>query len=82
MNNDACGFDKEKELLKLHGETTQINNSGVCPVCGELIEDYGSMEFEGDMGYFPWHCHNCNTDGEEWYNLEFAGHNYYDENGK
>ena len=67
MNND-----KEKEI---------INNQGICPVCGQMIDNYESIQFEGDMAYFPWHCDKCGTDGEEWYSLEFAGHNYYDKEG-
>lgn len=67
MNNE------EKEI---------INNQGICPCCGEMIDNYQEIEFEGEYAYFPWHCDKCGTDGQEWYKLEFAGHNYYDENGE
>lgn len=56
-------------------------NQGICPVCGEMIDNYDSFEFEGEQGYFPWHCDKCDTEGQEWYNLEFCGHNYYDKEG-
>ena len=32
------------------------------------------------MCYFPWTCPNCKHEGEEWYSLEFAGHNVIDDN--
>lgn len=59
------------------------NEVGVCPFCnhdGEL--DYDCFEMEsGNMGYFKWTCENCGHEGEEWYHLEFVGHNVIDENG-
>lgn len=58
------------------------NKQGVCPRCGEIIDNYGAIEFEGDMCYFPWHCNKCGLEGEEWYSLEFTGHNIFDENGE
>lgn len=33
------------------------------------------------MCYFPWKCLTCKHEGEEWYSLEFVGHNVIDENG-
>lgn len=55
---------------------------GVCPCCGEQSLDYKAIEFEGDMGYFPYTCTNCKIEGEEWYYMDFNGHNVYDENGE
>lgn len=51
------------------------NIQGVCPVCHSDDLDYKAIEFEGDMAYFPYTCHNCNFSGEEWYNMDFNGHN-------
>ena len=32
------------------------NNIGKCPFCNnEGTLDYGAVEFEGEMCYFPWH---------------------------
>lgn len=59
------------------------NKVGVCPFCnheGEL--EYGCVSNEDDnMCYYKWRCLNCNHEGEEWYYLEFVGHNVFDENG-
>lgn len=72
---------KYDELIQLKNEHKLTNIQGKCPHCGKLIETYGSIEFEGDMVYFPWHCEYCNIDGEEWYELKFQGHNIYDDEG-
>lgn len=55
------------------------NAQGVCPVCGKNTLDYGDMEERGNALYYNWHCLNCNNDGEEWYRLEFDGHEVLDE---
>lgn len=51
------------------------NEQGTCPNCQSLELDYGVAEFEDNMIYYPWECTQCNLKGEEWYSLEFAGHN-------
>ncbi len=33
------------------------------------------------MCYFPYECKSCGLKGEEWYSMQFAGHNIYNENG-
>lgn len=57
------------------------NNAGYCPFCGENNLEYGTVVFEGEMCYFPWKCLTCEHEGEEWYSLEFIGHNVIDEIG-
>lgn len=58
------------------------NNIGKCPFCNnEGTLDYGAVQFEGEMCYFPWQCLECKHEGEEWYSMEFIGHNVIDENG-
>lgn len=57
------------------------NNKGYCPFCGKNNLEYGAVRFEGEMCYFPWECLTCKHEGEEWYSLEFIGHNVIDENG-
>lgn len=57
------------------------NNQGICPFCGESNLEYGAVEFEGEMCYFPWQCLECKHEGEEWYSMEFIGHNVINENG-
>jgi C4-type Zn-finger protein len=57
------------------------NKQGECPVCGKQDLDYGAAEFEGDMMYFPWTCNQCKAQGEEWYSMEFTGHNVNTEEG-
>ena len=41
------------------------NSMGVCPHCKEQELEYGSIQLEG----------------EEWYSMEFIGHNVYDKEG-
>ncbi len=58
------------------------NRQGECPICnGHNIMhehiDYG----DGDYVYYPWKCEDCSAQGEEWYKLEFVGHNLYNEQG-
>ena len=57
------------------------NWQGMCPYCNSRDLDYGSIEFEDDMCYFPWECCGCGKTGEEWYSMEFAGHNVNTEDG-
>lgn len=58
------------------------NNIGKCPFCNnEGTLDYGAVQFEGEMCYFPWQCLECKHEGEEWYSMDFIGHNVIDENG-
>lgn len=59
------------------------NNIGVCPFCNEVGNlDYECFEMaDNEMGYYKWFCPNCKHEGEEWYILEFIGHNVIDEEG-
>lgn len=42
------------------------NNIGKCPFCNnEGTLDYGAVQFEGEMCYFPWQCLECKHEGEE-----------------
>lgn len=50
---------------------------GRCPFCDCENLDYKSIRLEGDCCYFPWVCGTCGNRGEEWYNLDFTGHNVY-----
>ncbi len=60
-----------------------INEQGCCPKCHGLNLDYGAIEYQDDgMCYYPYKCKDCGQQGEEWYRLEFQGHNVYDENGE
>lgn len=56
-------------------EKKLLNYEGQCPFCGSCDLNYGTIELEGDMMYYPWKCEHCGHEGEEWYNLIFAGHN-------
>lgn len=58
-----------------------VNEEGHCPKCDSTDLNYGAVEFEGDMCYFPYTCNECGTHGEEWYRLDFEGHNVYEEDG-
>ena len=49
---------------------------GNCPCCGSLGLDYGILEpNDGTQIFYPWTCWNCGSEGSEYYNLVFSGHN-------
>ena len=51
------------------------NEMGFCPYCNNRDLVYGSVAYEDNMCYFPWICDKCGHQGEEWYTMQFAGHN-------
>lgn len=58
----------------------KCNEQGLCPKCESNNLDYGCVQFDGNMCYFPYICAECGTQGEEWYSMEFEGHNIKTEN--
>lgn len=50
------------------------NEQGVCPVCGSTNLSWGDSECVGDYMYYNWSCLDCQTEGQEWYELVFRGH--------
>lgn len=58
------------------------NEQGYCPKCHGYNLNYQPAEFEDTMVVFPYKCEDCGQEGEEWYNLDFAGHNVYADNGE
>lgn len=58
-----------------------MNKQGVCPKCQGYNLDYQPIEFTDTMCYYHYKCDDCGQEGEEWYNMEFAGHNIYTEDG-
>ena len=64
-------------------EKEYTNEQGYCPKCHNYNLDYQALRIEDDgMCYYPWKCEDCGTQGEEWYKLEFQGHNIYTEDGE
>ena len=60
------------------------NECGFCPrCCSDDLKYSDRPTFDGDGLFFTYHCNNCDLDGEEWYYVEFTGHNFcdYDEDG-
>lgn len=53
------------------------NREKECPFCGgNNTLDYERIEMvENDVGYYKWHCLNCDNNGEEWVEINFLGHN-------
>ena len=58
-----------------------VNQQGVCPKCQGYNLDYQPIGFTDTMCYYRYKCEDCGQEGEEWYNMEFAGHNVYTEDG-
>lgn len=52
----------------------EMEEVGVCPKCGKESLDYGAIEVQDDMIYYPYTCSECGTEGKEWYNIEFVEH--------
>ena len=57
------------------------NENGRCPICNGHNLKYESIEPEGDVICYPWECEDCSAQGEEWYSVNFIGHNVIDEDG-
>lgn len=51
------------------------NQQGYCPICHCEELEYESIQLEGDLAYYPYICPNCHSRGEEWYRMDFNGHN-------
>lgn len=62
-------------------EEYKSNEQGKCPKCNGMNLDYQPVDFEDNMLYFRWKCEDCGQEGEEWYRMDFQGHNVYDEEG-
>lgn len=57
------------------------NRQGECPKCGSMNLDYQAIKYEDEMCYYPYKCEDCGQEGEEWYRLEFNGHNVITDDG-
>lgn len=75
-------MENNEEKYPKIDENNLENSMGVCPYCKEQDLEYGAIQLEGECAYFPYKCNNCGLEGEEWYSMEFTGHNVYDENGE
>ena len=64
-----------KEKKKTHKIVLGKIEQGTCPYCGSGNIDYQPCEDRDDMVYYHATCCDCKRDFEEWYRLEFVGHN-------
>lgn len=49
---------------------------GRCPYCGETNIDYDPIKFvDEQMAYYPATCTSCKRKFEEWYEMNYIGHN-------
>ena len=48
------------------------NEEGRCPICNSQMIEYFGMELEDTAVYYSWHCPDCDTDGKEWYYVNFS----------
>jgi len=81
-------YDKTKSLgqnaingVDITEPEEYANRQGECPKCHSTRLDYGAIRHFDDASYFPYKCKDCGQEGEEWYNLQFIGHNIYTEDG-
>lgn len=57
------------------------NEQGICPKCGGDRLNYQPIRCTDDMCFYAYKCKKCGQCGEEWYRLEFVGHNVITEDG-
>lgn len=57
------------------------NEQGHCPKCGGYNLDYQTIQYADGMCYYPYKCEGCGQEGEEWYHMEFNGHNVITKEG-
>ena len=62
---------KEKEMDK----KDYMNVQGRCPKCHGYNLDYQPIDYADDMCFYRYTCDDCGQQGEEWYSMQFAGHN-------
>lgn len=55
-------------------EPCNIDQEGVCPICGAELRYDGPHEIVDDGGLIPWTCPNCGATGKEGYNTLFDQH--------
>ena len=48
------------------------NEEGRCPICNSENLEYFGMELMDNAIYYPWHCLDCDTEGKEWYYVNFS----------
>lgn len=58
------------------------NEPGVCPKCGSHDLEYDVINVECEAAYYPYTCNDCGQEGEEWYSMEFTGHNIITKSGE
>ena len=58
--------NEDEEKYPKIDKNNLVNKMGVCANCKEQDLEYGAIQLEG----------------EEWYSMEFIGHNVYDESGE
>lgn len=51
------------------------NQLGVCPYCNSQNLNYDTVQWESDHIYYPCTCRSCGKYFQEWYYLDFVGHN-------
>jgi endogenous inhibitor of DNA gyrase (YacG/DUF329 family) len=55
------------------------NCKGKCPFCGSEDLEYGVLEIQDELLYYPFTCNDCDKEGEEWYDMEYATTTYTEE---
>ena len=45
---------------------------GRCSKCNSEDLDYGALEIDGKMLYYPFTCESCGAEGKEYYCLEYT----------
>lgn len=60
-------FVESEEIMKKQGYV-----AGKCPICGSTDLEYGSVEIESGVLYYPVKCEGCGAIGKEFYNVVFT----------
>lgn len=62
------------EVIRPSSFTWNVDEEGICPVCGASIEYTGDDDIDDDGGKHSWTCPKCGASGEEGYNAVFDRH--------
>ena len=51
--------------------TKKTESEGNCGNCSSDNINYYAFQHEGEYGYYPYKCHDCGSEGKEYYNFVY-----------
>lgn len=59
------------ERIKKYLNEGKHEEAGVCPICGNTTLNYSETEIEGYSYGYRWTCERCESEGIEWYLMDY-----------